>query len=128
GNLILEDHVITKRVPGQPRDLAMILVSVVATVRKHDIGLHFAFQLFEAVFDLGPMIGEVAIPELVEKEPYVLGATQEGVSRVCRLSGAGPTCAEYDPMHLEGNASLDPIENGAAGTDLDVVGVCSEAQ
>ena len=58
---------VAERVPGQLCDLAMVLVRVVAAMRKDDVGRSAPLELLEAVFELW-LIGEVAVAELEERD------------------------------------------------------------
>ena len=40
GDFVLEDEVVAERIPGMPPHLPVILVRIIAPVRKDDIGRH----------------------------------------------------------------------------------------
>ena len=51
GDLVLQDQVVSERVPGQVGDQAVVLMPVVAVVSEHQIGVELPLQGLEPVLD-----------------------------------------------------------------------------
>ena len=128
GNLILKDHMVAKRVPGQPRDLAMILVGVIATVREYDVRIDLAFDRLEFVLELSALIGEVAVAKAAQIDLRARRTAQKPIGRLRCFILARSDGAEDHPTNIECDAPLDPIEDRAAATYLDIVRVRAQAE
>ena len=59
----------------------MVLVQVFAVVGKHEIGRDGPFQLLEEVLDIGSLVGEVAVAELLEHDPLFSRTSQNPFGR-----------------------------------------------
>ena len=76
-DLVLENEVVSKCVPGQFVDEPMILVQVGPIVGEDQIWIDRAFHPFEFVFDFGPPIGEEAIAMRADGDTFISCAFQE---------------------------------------------------
>jgi len=94
----------------------------------YHVGLEFALQRFEPIFEIDALVGEVAVAKLAQHDLLLAHPLQEGLGRLGRLVGARAHGAEHDPADLEVDPPLDPVEKCAAAPDFDVVGVGAEAQ
>ena len=65
-DLVLKDQVIAKSIPSELADLAMILMRVVATVRKDHVWFDAGLESFDPGLELRALIGEIAVFELAE--------------------------------------------------------------
>ena len=127
-DLVLEDQVVTPRVPRELGHQAMVLVPVVAVVGEDQVGIHVGLELLEVVLDLGTHPGEVALPEALDADVLLARAGQEVLGGVLRLGCPDVVRAEHDPVETSGRELLGETQDGAAATDLDVVAVSPEAQ
>src|SRR5207245_8122813 len=67
--------------PGEPRDLAVILMGVIVPVAHHHIWRHARFEVLEALLQFGTLVGEEAVAELAELDGGVGAAAQELLDR-----------------------------------------------
>src|SRR5262245_23976247 len=126
-DLVLEDQVVAKSVPGKLREDAMILVSILEAMRQDDIGVEVRFQHLEAILDFGPMPRKVAAAERMDLERELPWAQQ------ARESGFGLPAAlalrrEHGAMEPDLRVGGPPALQRPAAADLDVVAVRAEAQ
>src|SRR5262245_7133529 len=69
-DLVLQDCVVPKRVPGQLIDHPVILVQIVATVCEDQIWRE-ALERFEVAFECRAVVREVTPPELLDRHHHV---------------------------------------------------------
>jgi hypothetical protein len=99
----------------------MILMCVVAAVRKNDIRVNALLQHLEPRFDLLTLLREKS----VLKGHYL----NFGTGRVRQKVGRGSPCftlaltctAEYAPMNVEANASIQQTQNRRSRANLNVI-------
>jgi len=123
GNLVLEDQVVTKRVPGELGDDAMILMLVGTVVGEDDVGRNPRFEPLKGSFDLREIAREETVAKRVKLHVWVLARRQEPVRAPL---GLGPSVAvrrEHHPVKLQLGVLLGPMKNGATTPDLDVIGM-----
>src|SRR5439155_23478010 len=77
GNLVLEDEMIPKSIPGQIRQQAVILVPVVSMVRQDQVGIHLTLELFERVLDVAAVVRKKAVSKTVDGDALTRGAAEE---------------------------------------------------
>ena len=77
GNLIFQNQVIAKRVPGQFVDETMILVQIMTVVCQNNIGIDSALKTFELIFYLAADVREIPVLEIVYMQVAFHGATQK---------------------------------------------------
>src|SRR5262245_22497765 len=83
------------------RDELVILMSVVLVVGKDERWLEFPFQGLEAVFDIGTIVGEVAVAKLEHVDSLVLNSAEKvGGAAVCFACPLF-VAAKDDPPHGE---------------------------
>src|SRR5271165_3543243 len=63
-DLVLQDQVVAKRIPGEVGDQAVVLVPVVAVVSEDEVGAELPLQGLELVLDLAAQEREEAIAEI----------------------------------------------------------------
>src|SRR5439155_21409574 len=95
GNLVLEDEMIPKSIPGQIRQQAVILVPVVSRVRQDQVGIHLTLELFERVLDVAAVAGKKAVSKTVHRDALTDGATEE--QRGARSPPARPGRCRGEP-------------------------------
>ena len=106
----------------------MVLVSIVASVREDDVRRGHPLQLLEEFLDLGHLRREEPVALLPNDDAAGSGAVQETPRGLARLGLPLRVAAEDDPDNAKSGVSRGQLENGAAASDLDVIGVCAEAQ
>ena len=119
---------IAKRVPGQLTDLTVILVRIVAPMGQDDIWLRPGLEAFHPGLQLPAVVGKEAVPEPLQLDLHTLGSGRERLGGGLRLGGALAGGAQDAPVDIQADASIDPAEDGGAGADLDIVGVCAETE
>src|SRR5215207_434194 len=128
GNLVLENQVIPKRVPGQLCHQTVVLMKIHPVVRQDEVWSDLAFQPLEKVLDIGAAVRQEAVSEALDDDPMLACAAKE------RL--AAPTCllrtfllgAQDHPGDDALREGLDQLQDRPAATDLDVVRVSPEGQ
>jgi hypothetical protein len=65
---IFQYQMIAKRVPSELADLPVILVRVASAMRKNNIWINFSLHRFEAVFQCGALVLEVAVLDVAEDD------------------------------------------------------------
>jgi hypothetical protein len=107
----------------------VILVSIVAIVRKHQVRRSDrALELLEQHFDRRAFVRKKAIAETVNAYVRLPCTAQETTSALSRLAPARGIRAEHHPVHFHRRVLLNEVENQTSASDLDVVSVCPKAQ
>ena len=127
-NLIFQHEMIPERIPRQLGEEAMVLVAIGKEVRKHQVGLDLLLQRFEAMLDSLTLGGEEGVPEISDNHSLLASAFQEGARAGPGLAPPGRPGAEYHPPDIQAGPLLNQLQNRAPATDLDVIGMRSEAQ
>jgi len=122
-NLVLQYKMIAKRVPCQLGDRAMILMSVVAEVCKHEIRDNRILQSLKEFLHVGRHEGKEAITKVLHDYVAVLAWGQQSVDAGAGLALAPWGRAEYNPMELCGRIALGKHRCRATATDVDVIAV-----
>src|SRR5690606_30221720 len=128
GYFVFEDQVVAKQIPGQLTDFAMVLMGIVAPMGEDHVRIDLGSQTLEPGLYLTALVGEEAVLEPAELDPAARRAGKERVGRGCGFLGARADRTQHAPVHLEPESRCDPLEDGAAGADLDVVGMRTETQ
>ena len=87
-DLVLEDQMVAKRVPGQLRDEAMILVQIAAPVREDQVRGDLALEALEVLLDLGAVVREEAVAERLGHDRAALATPSRNASALARASAA----------------------------------------
>ena len=127
GNLVFEDQVVSKRVPSELGNQAMILVGVTIPMRENQIWVHLALHLFEIFFCLAAAVRQKAIAKILEND-LLLAAGRKKLRGLCGLLTARPCGTENHPVELQIREGVLEMEQGAAAADLNIVGMRSEAK
>lgn len=80
GNLVFKDHVIAKRIPGELRNLPMILMRIVRSMGQYEIGLASRFQCFHPSLDVLKLAREVSVSKLSQLHLRACRSSEEGLS------------------------------------------------
>ena len=125
-DLVLQDRVAAKRVPGQLREHAVILVPVGEVMRHDEVRRHARPDLLERILDVGRAMGEVAAAEIVHVDGDVrIGPHESGGGRAClALAGSG----KDHPNETQLRVPAVQLDERAAATDLDVVTMRAQAE
>src|SRR5690242_12891220 len=126
-DLVFEDEVVPKRIPGKARNLAMILVRIVPSMAENDIGVDAILQGFEPDLDLVALFREEAVPEVHHLDVVICGLCQKLASRRIGFARALAGATEHAPPYVEANALGEPVEKRSSSADFDIVGVRSQA-
>jgi hypothetical protein len=84
-DLVFEDAMIAERVPGEPIDLAMVLMGVVATVRENNVRPASRLQRLEPAFDGFALLGKKTCPEVRDLDLHAPRPGQKILRRRIRL-------------------------------------------
>ena len=109
----------------------MILVHVLPAVREDGIGLidiaDLFGQLMDEVLDLLALVGEVAIAK-VGNDNLGRNVRQESLRTGLRFGAPRTSGAKDDPSHFRFGVFVQQLEQRAATTDLNVVGVAAQTE
>ena len=102
GNLVLQNEVVAKRVPGEIREHPVILMTVVPVVREDEIRIGFLLQLLEDRLDVSAFVRKESISKLLGNDSRSTGAfeKQPGASSRFQLARAGGR--KDDPIDVDG--------------------------
>src|SRR3984893_15825049 len=127
-NLVLEQQVAAKRVPGELAHETMILVLVGAMVREHDIRRWEILQGLEGVLDGRIFSGEEAVPEVVRQHARVGGTLQKASGARPQFTLTLAARAEHRPGDVPSAPAGEQFQERSAAADLDIVTVSAETQ
>ena len=85
-NLVLEDQVVTERVPGQLARQAVILMEVAALVGEDHVRRDLGLQILEERLDLAAVVRQEAVAKAAQEEP----ATRRTRTKSLRRCSAPP--------------------------------------
>jgi hypothetical protein len=106
----------------------MVLVRVVTSMRKDDVGLQLPLKGFEPALDLLALGGKETVFELLHVDAGAGSTGQEVECRVSRLIFPRPGPAQHAPSYVEPAALGDPSQQRSAGANLYIVRMGSQAQ
>src|SRR5262245_34113919 len=96
-DLVLENEVVSPRVPRQLAEQAMGLVEVLARVGQDDVRLDSSLQVFKDVLHLASEVREVPVPKLVDLDARLGNRRENRIgARSCLLPALAGS-AEHDP-------------------------------
>src|SRR6185437_15388566 len=121
------DEVVPEGVPGQFGYHTMVLMVVPPVMRENNI----RFKVLHALnrgFDLSKLRRKEAIPEGVNNDLRVLCLCQHGAAATARLVPTLCGTREHHPKDAAVGITFDQRQDRAAGTDLDVIRMSSQAK
>jgi hypothetical protein len=125
--LVLENKVISKRIPNEATDLTMVLVRIVLSMSKDYVGINAALQRFKPDLDLIALLREEAVSKVHDFDCATRSCRQKiGRGRPC-FNGAFIGTTEHTPMNLKANTLVQPAEKRAPRANFDVIRVRSQA-
>jgi len=127
-DLILQNEMVSERVPGELGDQAMILVQVHPIVSEDQIRVKIFFQSLEEFLDLAPLIRKEPVPIVFHNDFVTSGPFQKEPSRLQSFPATGRSGAKYNPGNLQARILVEKTQNRPATTDLDIVAVSTKAQ
>src|SRR5690606_19829184 len=65
-NLIFQDQMVSKCIPCELREQAMVLVQVMLIVREDEVGVPFLFKLLEKILHLCILLRKVSISKILD--------------------------------------------------------------
>jgi len=89
---------VPKRIPGQLRNQAMVLMRIPAVVGEDEVWRDRPLQFFKDRFDIGSNKRHKTVGEGLQDRPLQAQRINELSCRVSRLRRANSDCAEHDPM------------------------------
>ena len=128
GQLVLEDEVIPKRVPGQLREEAVILMAVASIMGEDHIGRNRMLQHLEVLLDLGTDVRKESVTKPLHDDLVSALRLQEQAGAVSRLPLPFRIRAEDHPVENGLRACRHKLEYRPAAADLDVVRMSAEAK
>src|ERR1700733_50528 len=126
-NLILQDQVVTKSVPGQFRDQPMILMRIPTVVSKNEVRRD-RLQLLKHFLDFGAGKRHETVVEGLQHRTRSNVVAQEQFGCPLRLGLADSGSAKHHPLELTVGIALRQPKNRAAAANFDIVGMRAEAQ
>ena len=117
GNLVLEDEMVAKRVPGELRCESVILVPIVAVVREDQIGGDDRFQVLEELLDVSSAVRKETVSEVPDDDLLPLAPVEKGLGACVHLVCPLAVSAQDDPADLDAWMGRDqPKDRPAAVT------------
>ena len=120
-DLILENQVIPESVPCQIRKDTVILMPVVTIMGKDDIRIELRLDLLEPILDRWPLAGKVAFVKRSYFDLFACDATQEILGTPIRFFRARSRRAKDNPADIQFRNLSTQLQEGSAGTDLNIV-------
>ena len=127
-DLVLQDQVVAERVPGQPAHLAVVLVRVVAVVGQDHSGWTRPLRLSNQALISARSAGKKPSRNLCTSTRARSTPSRKSAAEARASASRGPAADSTHHSHVEPHAGCLPLQDGAAGADLDVVGVRAQAQ
>src|SRR6266403_597189 len=126
-NFILQNEMVSECVPGQFRNQAMVLVGILAVVRKDKVRGN-RLQLFEDRFDFPTDKRHESILEFLQQGRLgnILSGKQRGPT--LRFSGPDSKRAEHHPIYQAIRILLGQTEDRRATANFDVVRMRSQTK
>src|SRR5437879_6254441 len=106
----------------------MILVTIVAVVRQHQIRSGLFLDLLEDPLDSGALVREETVPEILDPDALFARALEKQRRASPSLGPPLDPCREDHPVDLDGRRPAEEVEDQTAAPDLDVIGVGAETQ
>jgi hypothetical protein len=106
----------------------MILMRVLALMGEHDIRIDLLLDLFESGFHFGANERHKAVGEFFEHESLEAIGAGKRFRGSLRLRFANSHGVEDNPVKRAVGILIDEAEDGAAATNLNVVGMGTETQ
>src|ERR1700722_2740936 len=104
----------------------MILMRIVARVRKDQVGIH-RLQVLERGLDFAAVIRHESIAKRFQ-ERSLQSAPSKECSRILRFGMARAYRAEYHPMETGAGITLAQLKNRAATANFEIVGMRPQAE
>ena len=92
---------VTEGVPGQVAYEAVVLMEVVARVRKHEIRIDAGLQILEDILHRPTLVGQIAVAEREDLDRRIVYTRQELLCAASRLVHAVAVCREHQPMDVD---------------------------
>ena len=112
---------VAEGVPRQLARYAVILMEIGPLVGEDQIWRQLALELLEEPLDLGTVIGEVPVAEVLEDHALARGVAEQRVGALTRFGGASGLACQDDPADLRQRSLFDQLEDCPPAADLDVV-------
>ena len=106
----------------------MVLMSVALPMGQDHGRIEIAFEGLEAVLDIGTLKRKIPVTKAQDFDLFLGNISQEGGGTVPRLGFASAGGAEDDPSYDEIGHRASEAQNRSAATDLNVVGVSTQAK
>jgi hypothetical protein len=119
---------IPERVPGQLGEEAMVLVAIREEVREHEVGLEGLFDLLEDLFDTLALIRKEAGLKSLYDNLLAAHALEKPARTALGFCGPPATRAEHNPAHFQVRPFTHELQQRAATTNFNVIGVRPEAK
>src|SRR5207247_2003546 len=97
-------------------------------VGEHEIGRWPPLERLEDFFDCRSLVRKKAVAEPFDRHAASPGAAQERFGAGARFACAFTQAGEDDPIDFDVAVTIEQVEDGAATTDFDVVGVGPNAE
>ena len=121
GDLVFENQMIPKRIPGQFRQEAMILVGIPAVVSKNEVRRNRLFSSSKTAFTSAPTNGMNPSRKFFSCGPRRVLASETERCRFLRFRRANSSGTKHDPVEHAAWILLCQAKNGSTTSNLDVV-------
>jgi hypothetical protein len=127
-DLVFEDQLTSKCVPGELGDHSVVLVPVVAVVGQDDIRSHDGLELLEDLLNLPVLARKEAILKRMQRDSLLLATPQESPSALLGFGVALSPSSKYYPMESGVGMLPTPVQDGSTAPDLNVICMGSKAE
>ena len=127
-DLVLQDQMISERIPGQIGQNAVILVTIVAQMSEDDLRFEAGFDFLKPIFDRGPFAWKIALAKRPDLDLLALNGGQVFICAVERFFRPGTWRTEDYPTDFQIRNLRHQTEHRSARADFDIVRVCTETK
>ena len=127
-DLVLQDEVISKGIPGQIREQAVVLVAILPVVGEDQIRFDLFLQLLKNFFDGRALEREKTVPEILNEYLRCAGPLQQGADACLCLAASWRRTTEDHPVNLQTWKLANQFQYGAAATNFDIIGMRAKAE
>src|SRR5271170_845830 len=128
GNFVFENQMIAECIPGQLANQAMILMQIVSSVSKYQVGFETSLNRRDEFLDRFALVRKITIAEIPDHHVRTACVLQKRTSGLASFAFSHRIRTEYHPVKLELGIFLDQAKDRAAASDFDVVAMRAQAQ
>lgn len=128
GNFIFENQMVSKGVPSQIGNEAMVLVTVIPKMRENQVWSNVGLQGFKKVLDQGALEWKVAVSEIFCDDVRFGRIAQEHAGALFGFEIARLIGGKNNPPHRKAGQLTGQADDGTTAADFDVIAVGSQTE